>query len=192
VELVGGTGLFFVSWLSFMRTGTAAGSLILLENWFPGLMNTHFMGVGLLSGIAWFLHPLAWLFGSIMVTGFVRVIAASAAGASVGEPLVWLALRGYQGVRRLRARRRRARSLGPARPDRLKHLAPGRLLLLTCRERTEWNPSVTIEVNGHYYRLADVEERSEGDWTTLAYHLREERENEIFRRLVHYERVAAE
>jgi hypothetical protein len=186
VQLVAGIGLFFTSWLSFMRGGTAAGSQILLENWFPGLLNTHFMGVGLLNGIAWFLHPLAWIFGGMALMGLARCAAFGAVGVSLAEPAVWALLRARQGLDRWRARRRRARALGPPRPDRLSRPGPGELLLLTGRERPEWNRRVAIEVQGRHYRLVRLEEREEGDRITLAYHLREKDPSEVFRGVVHY------
>jgi hypothetical protein len=190
IQLVAGIGLFFTCWLSFMRTGTATGSQILLENWFPGLLNTHFMGVGLLNGIAWFLHPLAWVLGGMALMGLARCVVFGAMGISLAEPAVWAVLRGGRAWRRWRARRRRARALGPRRPDRLSRPGPGELVLLTCRERPEWNRRVAIEVQGRHYRLVGVEEREEGAGITLAYHLREEDAAEVFRGVVHYSEPA--
>ena len=143
---------------------------------------------GLVGWLTWFLHPAAWLYGAISAVGLVRVVAFVAAREAVAEPLVLLSLRLAQRWGEYRFVRRRERTLGPARQDRiLAGSEEGELIVLSCRDKPDWREEVTIEIEGRFYCLIDVEERVDGEWSSLAYILRETDDAALIRRLIRYD-----
>jgi hypothetical protein len=188
VQLICGTGMFLVGGLAFAAGQSTALSLGLLELYQPGLSTTHFQGAGLVGWLTWFLHPAAWLYGAIAVVGLVRVVAFVAAREAVAEPIVLVSLRLAQRWGERRYVRRREQTLGPVRRDRI---LPGsderELIVLSCRDKPDWREEVTIEIEGRFYRLTDVEERVEGEWASVAYVLRETDDSTLIRRLIRYD-----
>jgi hypothetical protein len=188
-ETAAGALLFLAGGIAWSRGGAGLMSSALLENWWPGLSTTHFQGTGLIGWLSWFLHPEAWLYGFVGLTGMVRCVAFAATREAVAEPVVWAALRGYQALRRRSWVKERERLLGPPRPDRIVEAPDGSIVVLTCRDKPEWNESVTIEVDERFYRLDGIEDRADGEWQVIAYRLRPQKEGEVFRTLVHYNGV---
>jgi hypothetical protein len=136
------------------------------------------------------LGPLAFVFtlrGLLMeyviVTGVFRVAGLIASSRPTGDPLVTLAA----WLRRLTLaelrRRRRLRALGPWRPDRVLPHGLG-LLVLSSREKPDWNDRVTIQYEGGFYRLVRCEDRPHERWTDVAYLLRPREPGELIRTLV--------
>jgi hypothetical protein len=103
-----------------------------------------------------------------------------------GEPLVWAGLRLAQRLRQGAGTSRDRLRFGPERPDRVEAGPDGGLTVLSCRPKPDWNPRVTIEVDGRFYRLLRTEERQDGPWWIHAYVLGEQSENEVIRALVRY------
>ena|GEM_PF-3217017 len=155
VQAVGGVLGVVFGGLAWIQGTVGTQSMFLLSRWFPGLNNTHLMGVGLLNGLAWLLHPYCWILLSISLTGAVRLAAFVAAGHAVGEPLVWLGLRLVQAGTRGRRKLRRTRELGPLRADRFHHDAKGRLVIVTSRDRPDWTSTITLLFDEEFYRLID-------------------------------------
>ena len=58
--------------------------------------------------------------------------------------------------------------------------------VLSCHPKPDWNPRVTIEIDGRFYRLLRTEERQDGPWWVHAYVLGDYPENEVIRALVRY------
>ena len=142
---------------------------------------------GSVAWLSWMLQPLTWLLFSIPLVGIARMVAFGVSRDAVGEPLVWIALRAAQAVRRLFGRLHRRHRFGPLRPDRVLHGRDGGLVVLSCRPKPDWNERITIEIGERFYRLQLVEERRYGAWWVHAHVLQEADPNEIFRGLIRYE-----
>ena len=168
-ETVGGVLGIVFGGLSWMQGTVGKQGMILLSNWFPGLSTTHIMGVGLLNGLAWLLHPLCWLLIMVALTGVARLAAFVASGQAVGEPLVWVALRTGQAFGRGQRKLSRARELGPLRADRTHYDAAGRLIIISSRDRPEWTPTITLLFEEKFFRLADRATVRDGDHHAVRY-----------------------
>jgi len=136
------------------------------------------------------LGPLAFLFSAqgllleyVILTGVVRVAGLVASDRPTGDPLVtllaWLRRSASGEIRR----QRRLRALGPWRPDRI--IPDGRgLVVLSSRDKPDWDERVTIEHGDAFYRLVRQEDRPHGRWTDAAYVLRRREPGELIRSLV--------
>jgi hypothetical protein len=102
-----------------------------------------------------------------------------------GEPFVVLLVRIAQRFVRRRGRRLREAALGPSRPDRFSRKG-SEAIVVSCRPKPGWDEAATIEIGDRYYRVAAVEEVSEGVWLSIAYRLREQDPTSAIRRLVPY------
>lgn len=185
-QLIGGALLFLVVGLGFVRTGSVAGGLALLQNWQPGLTTTHMQGMGLIHWLAWFIHPASWPLSYLAALGFIRCVAFVATREAVGDPLVLAGMRIVQRRRSRRAELDFRQRLGPVRPDRLLPAGDRELVILSAREKP-WTDAVTIEHRGRYYKCVDVEWKPDDRWQVLAYRLREEPPGAIIRRIVRYD-----
>ncbi len=186
IQLAFGVGMFLFGGLAFMRPATADQSVMLLENWMPGLSTTHFRGLGVINWLAWFVFPGSWPFAYLALVGLARCTAFAVTREAVGEPVVWAGLRMWQKLRGRAARRARESRLGPLRPDRVLPGKGGDLFVLTCRDKPGWTPAVTIEIDDRFYRLVGADEREDGEWNVLVYRLREQGTETVIRGLVHY------
>jgi hypothetical protein len=186
MQLFAGTTAFMVLGIAFMRGGFSIGAGLLLENWTPGLTTTHMRGMGLINWLAWLLNPVSWVLGYVAGVGLLRVAAFVITREAVGEPLILGCMRLVQVTHAWRIRKRFETSLGPPRPDRWVRAAEKELVLLTCREKPDWTDTVTIEHEERYYKCVGVETRRDGEWSVMAYRLREEPPGAIIRRLVIY------
>jgi len=183
---VAGVVLFMAAGLAYTRPATTDQALILLRNWWPGLSTTHFQSLGLINWLSWWLSPASWPFTYLAFVGSARCIAFAIAREAVGEPVVWAAIRALQHARGARTARSRRARLGPLRPDRVLRGKGTDLLVLTCRDKPEWIPTVTIEIADRFYRLLDVHDRQDGEWSVVVYSLREQEPQAVIRGLVHY------
>jgi hypothetical protein len=142
-----------------------------------------------LSGVAiwvqWVTRPLTLFLIMLPAVGVMRMVTWWVNQEASGEPLVWAGLRLAQFWRRRAEASRILQRYGPERPDRVK-TEPDGLTVLSCRPKPDWNPRVTIEVDGRFYRLLRTEERPDGPWWIHAYVLGEYPENEVIRALVRY------
>lgn len=188
LQMIAGTSLFLAGGLAFLRPASADQSLLLLQNWRPDLSTTHFQGLGLINWLAWFLHPLSWPFGYLALVGVARSSAFAISREAVAEPIVWLTMEMVTGIRERSSRAAKLRRLGPARPDRLLERSGdgSRLIVLSSREKTDWTPAATIEIDDRYYLVMDVTERPDGNSFVLAYRLQETHPAALVRRLVRY------
>jgi hypothetical protein len=146
-----------------------------------------------LSGVAnwvqWMTRPWTWFLIMLPVVGMIRMVTWWVSSEASGEPLVWAGLRLNQLLKRKAGEVRDRRIFGPERPDRLLPgpAGPdGGVIILSCRPKPGWNPRVTIEVDGRFYRLLRTEERQDGPWRVHAHVLGEHPESEIIRALVRY------
>jgi hypothetical protein len=187
VQMFVGVGLFLFGGLAFMRPATTEGGMLLLENWFPGLSTTHFQGLAMLNWFAWMILPVSWPFTYLALVGLARCAAFAITREAVGEPIVWVALRAWQVATARRATKQREARLGPMRPDRVLSGKGKDVFVLSCREKTEWTAASTIEINDRFFRLVGIDERPDGAWLSIVYHLREvEIGAGVIRRLVRY------
>jgi len=187
VQMAVGTFVWFRGALAFIGAAADDQVWVLLENWWPGLSSTHLQGVGLVNWFAWCLHPVSWPFAYLGLTGLLRCAAFGIGREAVGEPVVWAGMRLTQAFARRRRARTREAELGPARPDRILERASGGVVVLTCREKPDWNELVTIEIGDRHFRLDGVEEVRDGSRLTIAYALRPEDPHAVIRRLVRYD-----
>ena len=141
------------------------------------------VGLGLL---AYLISPPGLVLEYAIITGAVRVAGLVASGRPTGDPLVtllaWLKRLAGAEIRQ----QRRLRALGPLRPDKV--LPDGRgLLVLSSRDKPDWNERVTIEYEGAFYRLVRQEDRPHERWIDVAYLLRRQKPGELIRSLVKLE-----
>jgi len=185
---VGLLGFFFGA-IGFITGDVPFLLRLLVENWSPSYTTSHLMGSGLVSLLAWCLHPIAWLLALQGTTGVVRLVAYATSGESVGEPLVWAVLRISQALRNTWLKVVKTRDQGPLRPDRLVWGASCDLEIISCRDRPEWHDGVTLQVEDRFLRYLDVTERVEEDYHVLVYRFQELDPNEVLRGLVRYSDV---
>ena len=187
IETTLGLGLFFFGAIQAVQGGSLFFSQLLLDNWFPELNTQHFQGGGIIALMTWLIHPLAWLFILVALTGAARLFAYVASQQPVGEPFVWALLRLVQHSSRLARRAKQARDLGPLRHDHLRFHAGCDLEITTCRERPTWSEGATLEVQGRFFRpLGPPHKTSEGPHWALVYRFYELDDNSVIRGLVHY------
>jgi hypothetical protein len=143
-----------------------------------------------LSGVAiwvqWMTRPWTWFLFMLPAVGIVRMVTWWVNQEASGEPLVWAGLRIAQRLQRRTQESRNRLRYGPERPDRVETGPDGGLTVLACRPKPDWNPRVTIEIGGRFYRLLRTEERQLGPWWVHAYVLGDCPENEVIRALVRY------
>jgi hypothetical protein len=185
----GGVGLATYMWagLAFMRASSMGVSIFMLENWQPGLTTGEFGGAGILSWIVWLIHPVSWPLAYLALVGLLRVCAFAVTRESVGEPVVFVALRTIQALRRRSEERRELKPLGPPRPDRLKRQGEG-WEVVTCRPKPDWDEIATLEIDGHHFVITEVRRCDDGPWISLVYRLEPMHEQAIVRRLIRFER----
>jgi len=183
----GGLGLvlFVVGGLAFTRGVSGDLSQGLIENWQPGLSTTHFRATGLVGWLAWLIWPTSWPRSYLALVGLGRCLAFAITREAFGEPLLIPVIRVLQRASRRRREQAREARFGPLRPDRI--LAEGEeILVVSSRPKPGWDEAVTVEIEDRYYRLASVEERTDGAWSSLVYRLREQDATSAIRRLVRY------
>jgi hypothetical protein len=142
-----------------------------------------------MNWLAGFLHPVAWLLLYVALSGLARCVAFAGTREAVGDPVIWLLLRTSDLLRSRRAGRRIEHAMGPPRPDRiLRNPRNGsEIVVLTCREKPDWTPAVTIQIDDRHYLVREVVPRCDGEWVSLAYRMRELQPGEIIRSLVRYD-----
>ena len=120
----------------------------------------------------------------LALTGLLRVVTFATTGQAVAEPVILAPLRGIQWLGGREARQQRLAQLGPLRPDRVLEAGGGDLVVLSCREKQDWDELATIKIAGRFYRLIDVADRHDERWTAVAYRLREIESTYVIRKLV--------
>ena len=145
---------------------------------------------GVINVLAWFIRPDVLFFFLVALVGVLRIAAFFGSREAIGEPLAYLALRLSQVLGRRGQEGRRRLELGPDRPDRLVPGGPGELLLLSARERADWQPGRAVEIGEIFYRIAGAELKAPDGETAkvFVYRLVELPANELIRGLVAYER----
>ncbi len=142
---------------------------------------------GVSNWLQWITQPWVWVLISIPIVGIVRMVAWGINHEASGEPIVWAGIRLWQALQRKLGESRDRLRFGPDRPDRLVGGPANGLTVLSNRPKPEWNPRITIEIDGRFYRLLRVDERQDGAWWVYAHVLGEYPENEVIRGLVRYE-----
>jgi len=183
VQGFAGILLYVVGALDYMTGSIGYLNQALLESRMS-LTETDIRGGGLVSWFSWHLEPEAWLYIYLTFTGFVRAVGYFAAGVPIAEPVVVVAVRSIQALKR-QAERGRVRSrLGPIREDRAVLEDGCDLVLLAGRPKDDWDEDTTVKVGDRFYRILDVEERADGRHRTMAYRLGELDEHDAVRGLV--------
>jgi hypothetical protein len=137
--------------------------------------------------VLWHLNPIAWLGLLTMITALLRVANYFANDDSLGEPLVWLALRAWQWKQRSDARRLIDEAFGPERPDRVVVDGDGTLVLLASRVKPDWDEYSMVRIDDEFFKIEAVGERRRGRYKAVAYRLRVVPEDEVLRGVVHTE-----
>lgn len=184
--LVGGAVgllLYFDGSLAFMGDLGGRQAMALLQSGEP-ITDTDIRFGGILTWFAWHLQPQAWLYMYLSLTGLLRVVAFLATQEAVAEPVIWASMRLLENSRRKAEQQRRLLELGPRRPDRVLEEDGCDLVVLSCREKADWDESATIEIGARQYRLIDAGDRDDGRWKAIAYRLRESRSGDAVRRVV--------
>ena len=169
--------------VSYARGVTGVQTETLLATEVPPLFLEARLASIALGPLAFLFSPQGLLLEYVILTGVVRVAGLVASGRPTGDPLVtllaWLRRFASGEIRR----QRRLRALGPWRPDRI--LPDGRgLVVLSSRDKPDWNERVTIEYAGAFYRLVRQGDRPHGRWVDAAYVLRRREPGELIRSLV--------
>ncbi|MGE0452474.1 MAG: hypothetical protein AB7O37_05240 [Vicinamibacteria bacterium] len=160
------------------RTSSGAGALTMLDSFTAG------------GPWAYFLRPSSLLLAYLAVTGFVRFLHAWTTRQPAPDPALALLIGGTRALMGRHGNRAALARLGPDRPDRL--LEQGReLLVLSSREKPEWNERSTIQVGDGFYRLGSRDERELEGARWIAYRLVPLEAGIVFRGLVRYEPPAA-
>ena len=193
-ELLGGALLLISNALATFQGMADSNAEFVVNKMDPRLLNSTaaklaIVGNGPVLWLTWAAHPLTWLLASIPLVGLARLVAFGATREAVGEPLIWLPLRIFQGVGRLLRKSERRVRFGGQRPDRLLREGDD-LVILSSRPKPDWNERVTIEVEERFYRLRKAEERQVGHAWAYAYVLAEAGPNEVIRGLVRWEGAA--
>ena len=172
--------------LSYARVVAGIQADAILGTPAPPLFIEAMLGSVGLGMLAFLFSPLGLLLEYMIVTGVVRVAGLVASDRPTGDPIVtllaWLRRLAGDEIRQ----RRRLRTLGPWRPDRI--LPDGRgLLVLSARDKPDWDDRVTIEHGGKFYRLVRREDRPHDRWIDVTYVLRRQQKGELIRTLVRLE-----
>jgi hypothetical protein len=186
-----GVATYMIAGLAFMRASSMGVSMWMLENWWPGLTNTHMAGGAVVSWLVWLVHPVSWPFAYLALVGLLRVAAFAITREAVGEPLVWAGLRLGQGLWRWRAARREVSALGPPRRDRVVRRGRG-WLIISARPKDGWDTIATVEIDDDFYSIVEVERQTGGRWDSIVYHLEPLEDQAIIRRLVQFKIPAAD
>jgi hypothetical protein len=189
--LVGGAVLVS-NGLDFFRSVAERNATMFIDTVESATMSQEELTGYMLSGLAnwfeWLAQPWTWLLFMIPAVGVVRMVTWWVNSEASGEPLVWAGLRLAQRLRRQAETSRDRLRYGPERPDRVEAGPDGGLTILSCRPKPLWNPRVTIEVDGRFYRLLRTEERPDGALWVHAFVLGEYPDNEVIRALIRFER----
>ncbi len=172
--------LYMEGALRYMGLLGGEQSLALLDSRMPGFGQL----AGIMTWLTWHLQPEAWLYMYLALMGLVRVLGFAITGQAVAEAVILPPLRGIQWSRRRAARETRLVQLGPPRSDRVLEEEGGDLVVLSCREKENWDEVATIKIAERFYRLIDVADRRDGLWTVIAYRLREIGSTDLIRTLV--------
>lgn len=185
---VGGAALVSNA-LTFFQTVAERNANLFVDLVESAKMSQEELNSYMLSGVAnwleWLAQPWTWFLIMLPVVGVVRMATWWLNQEASGEPLVWAGLRIVQSLQRRAEASRDLLRYGPERPDRVE-TGPDGLTVLSCRPKPDWNPRVTIEIDGRFYRLLRTEERQDGPWWVHAYVLGGYPENEVIRGLVRY------
>ncbi len=175
-----GLMLYIDGALGYMGPLGGEQAFLLLDSPKPGFGRL----AGIMTWLTWHLQPEAWLYMYLALMGLLRVVAFAATRQAVAEPAILAPLRAIQWLGGRGARRRRLLQLGLPRPDRLLWESGGNLLVLSCREKQDWDELTTIKIAGRFYRLIDVADRQDGRSTAIAYRLGEIESTDVVRKLV--------
>jgi hypothetical protein len=184
-----GLGLYLWAGLAFIRASSSGTSMVMLENWWPGLTNTHIAGGAVVSWLAWLVLPISWPFAYPALVGLARVCAFVITREAVGEPVVVVALRATQALVRRRGERAELKPYGPPRSDRLRRRGDG-WEVETCRPKEGWDDVATIEIDGEHFVVNQIRRSEAGPWVSLVYRLEPMHEQAIVRRLIRFKKPA--
>ena len=169
--------------LAYAREVTGVQASSILATGRPPTFTEAMLASIVLGPLAFLVSPLGLLLEYVILTGVVRLAGLVASDRATGDPLLTLLAWLRRGAIAETRRRRRLRALGPWRPDRIVQLDTG-LVVLSSRDKPDWNERVTIEYRGVFYRLVRREDRAHDRWVDVAHVLRKQQPGELIRRLV--------
>ncbi len=102
--------------------------------------------------VEYFFYPLSLLLAYFAVEGFLRF----AAGLITSEVFPTLPLFLLDKVMRRRAQQVREKELSVLPADHVEHLGEGRVLVASPLEKSAWNETVTIVIEGSWYRVEEI------------------------------------
>lgn len=178
---------YFVTMRSIMgETGEVMGGAANSANFDERLA---YNWLGALNAVLWLLKPYTLFCFLVFATGVLRIASFISSRDSLGEPLFTLGLRISQRMKARRAEGDLQASLGPERPDRLLPGEAGEKILLSARQRVDWQNTVSVDFEGEIFQIVSGELKCpEGENKMVwVYHLREQPEGQLIRRLVRYE-----
>jgi len=136
--------------------------------------------------LAFAFTPQGLILEYAFLTGLVRTLHAVTSRKPLGDPVLSLVLGAFRGGALRRRERTRLARLGPERPDRV--VPDGEeLIVLSARDKPDWDERATIRIADRFYRLRGVSERPDEEWRVLAYRLAPVEAGAVMRGLVHYE-----
>jgi hypothetical protein len=144
---------------------------------------------GAFNVLQWYLQPHVLFFFLVAITGGARLVAWLATRESLGEPLVYVAMRIFQAFGRRQQATQLQMSLGSERPDRFLPGETGDRWLLSARARPDWQVGYSVDVEGEIFQIAAIELKvPPGEkGKVFFYHLREQPQGQLIRRLVAYQ-----
>ena len=178
---------YFATMTNIMaQTGAVMGDAANSAN-FDERLAFHWLGA--LNAVLWFFQPFTLFFFLVFATGVLRIASFISSRDALGEPLAVLVLRLSQAIGNRYAETKVQVSLGPERPDRFLPGEAGDRILLSARERFDWQAGFSVDLDGEIFQIVSGGLNCpEGeDKKVWIYHLRRQPEGQLIRRLLPYE-----
>lgn len=146
-----------------------------------GLSFAASLNASLWGFLIWHLHPECWLWLAYAGNGLLRVAGWLTLRQPVGDPLVWIGYRLVGIWRRHRHENELEREFGPRRPDRAVVDPDGALVILSARDKPDWDGAATVRIEDRYFRMVRHEVRERSGRRVHAYVLEDLPPGEVIR-----------